>query len=66
LTPRTEIHLEGGERLHVEGDAQDVEATILAAARGSLMQLAWFTEAQSGDAVAINPEHVVLLRVAAT
>jgi hypothetical protein len=66
LTPTTEIQLQSGERLQVEGDAQDVEATILAAARGSIMQLAWFTEVQSGDAVAVNPDHVVLLRVAAS
>lgn len=65
MTPTTEIHLQGGERLDVEGEAKDVEATILAAARGSIMQLAWFTEVQSGDAVGVNPEHVVLLRVTA-
>jgi hypothetical protein len=66
LRPTTEIHLRGGERLHIEGAAQDVEATILAAARGSIMQFAWFTEVQSGDAVAVNPEQVVLLRIAAS
>jgi hypothetical protein len=48
--------------LQVEGDPKDVEARILAAARGSIMELAWLTEAGSGQQVAINPEHVLMLR----
>jgi hypothetical protein len=58
----TEITLLGGDRLRVAGDAKDVEAAILAAARGSLMELAWVTEAQTGQLIGVNPDHVMLLR----
>lgn len=58
----TTIFLVGGERLSVEGGTKDVEAMIIAAARGSIMQLAWVTEAGTGEPVAINPEHVLMLR----
>jgi hypothetical protein len=52
----------GGDRLRVEGDAQRIEAAILSAARGSIMELAWMTEAESGQRVGINPDHVLMLR----
>lgn len=58
----TELTLTGGERLQVAGDPHDVETAILAAARGSLMQLAWLVEADSGQHVGVNPDHVILLR----
>ena len=58
----TEIGLVGGERLRVEGAAQEVEAAILAAARGSLMEFAWLTDADSGQRVGISPDHVLTLR----
>jgi hypothetical protein len=58
----TEITLLGGERHRVEGQAKEVEQVILGAARGSIMQLAWFTEAGSAEALGINPEHVLTLR----
>jgi hypothetical protein len=58
----TELVLTGGARLRVEGDAKDVEAAILSAARGSLMELAWLTEANSGQRVGVNPDHVLMLR----
>ncbi len=35
---------------------------ILDAARGSIMQLAWLVEVDSGKRIAVNPEHVVMLR----
>jgi hypothetical protein len=60
----TEITLAGGERLRVQGEPRQVETTILAAARGSIMELAWLTEAESGASVGINPEYVVTLRAA--
>jgi hypothetical protein len=60
---RTEIMLVGGERLRVDGDAREIEAAILAAARGSIMELAWMTEADTGERVGVNPDHVVLLRI---
>lgn len=58
----TEIILVTGERYRVEGSPKDVEASILAAARGSIMEFVWLTEVASSRAVAVNPEHVVALR----
>ena len=63
-TRTTEITVLTGDRYRVEGDARDVERIILDAARGSIMQLAWLTEAETGADLAINPEHVVTLRTA--
>lgn len=57
----TEVTLVGGYILQVEGDAKQVEASIVGAARGSIMELAWLTEAQTGRRLAINPEHVLVL-----
>jgi hypothetical protein len=51
-----------GERHVIGGDALDVEKAIIAAARGSIMQLAWLEEAGSGRALGVNPAHVVSLR----
>lgn len=62
MTQITEITLLGGDRLRVAGDAKEVEAAILSAARGSLMELAWVTEAQTGHRIGVNPDHVMLLR----
>jgi hypothetical protein len=50
-----------GERYEVEGSPRDVEAAIVAASRGSILQLAWMTEADSGRTIAINPLHVAAL-----
>jgi hypothetical protein len=50
-----------GERYEVEGSPKDVESAIVAASRGSILQLAWMTEADSGRTIAINPLHVVAL-----
>ena len=61
MTPTTEISILGGERIRVEGEAREVEAAILAAARGSLMEFAWIT-ADSGQLIGINPAHVLTLR----
>jgi hypothetical protein len=61
-TTTTEMVLVTGERLRVEGDAKSVERMILDAARGSIMQLAWLIDAETGGDVAVNPEHVVALR----
>jgi hypothetical protein len=58
----TELTLTGGERLRVEGDPQAVEAAILAADRGSIMEFAWMTEVDSGQRVGVNPDHVLMLR----
>lgn len=58
----TEIIVITGERYAVEGEPETVEATLVGAARGSIMQLAWLTDATSGKPFAVNPEHVVVLR----
>ena len=50
-----------GRRYEIRGSPDTVEAAIVGASRGSIMQLAWFTEAESGRAIAINPNHVVAL-----
>jgi hypothetical protein len=62
VTPITEIALVGGERIHVEGDPKQIEGLILSAARGSIMELAWMTDAQTRERIGINPDHVLLLR----
>ncbi len=58
----TEIILSTGTSHEVDGAAADVEAAILGAARGSMMELAWFREVGSGERLGVNPEHVVALR----
>jgi hypothetical protein len=63
-THTTQITVVTGDRVHVEGDPRDVARIILDAARGSIMQLAWLTEAETGEDLAITPEHVVVLRAA--
>jgi hypothetical protein len=62
VTPTTEITVLGGERYRVQGEARDVERVILAAARGSIMELVWLTEAETGESLGLNPECVVMLR----
>jgi hypothetical protein len=62
LTMSTEIVLVSGASSRVEGKAEDVEKQLLDAARGSLLELVWLTETESGRRIAVNPEHVVLLR----
>lgn len=62
MTPVTEITIVGGDRLRVEGDAKEIEAAILAAARGSIMELAWMIESGTGERIGLNPEHVLMLR----
>ena len=57
-----EITLTGGERVRIDGDARAVESAILAAARGSIMELAWMVDSETGQRIGINPEHVVTLR----
>ena len=62
----TEIVLAGGERIKTEEEAKAVESAILSAARGSIMELAWVIDAETGVRVGINPDHVVMLRELAT
>jgi hypothetical protein len=58
----TEITVLGGERHRVEGDIKQVERQILDAARGSIMEFSWLTDAETGESLGINPECVVMLR----
>jgi hypothetical protein len=62
MTPRAEVTMLGGEGLRVEESVQELEAAILAAARGSIMELAWITDAETGQKIGINPDHVLMLR----
>lgn len=65
MKPKAEVTMVGGDRLLVEENAKTLEAAILSAARGSIMELAWVTDAESGHKIGINPEHVVMLRALA-
>jgi hypothetical protein len=62
VTSITEITIIGGDRLQVQGDAKHIEAQILSAARGSILEFAWMTEATTGQQIGVNPDQVVLLR----
>ena len=57
----TAVTVVTGQRYEIRGSPDTVEAAIVGASRGSIMQLAWFTEAASGRSIAINPNHVVVL-----
>lgn len=58
----TEITLLGGERHRIDGDVDEIERIILSAARGSIMELAWLTEAETGQRFGVNPECVMTMR----
>ena len=58
----TEITVLGGARYRIEGDVKQIEQVILGAARGSIMEFAWLTEAETGESLVVNPECVVMLR----
>mgnify|MGYP001195935400 CR=1 FL=1 len=62
MTSITELTVVGGDRYRVEGDLKDVERQILSAARGSIMEFAWLVEAETGERIGLNPEHVVMVR----
>jgi len=61
----TTVTVVTGQRYEIRGSPETVEAAIVGASRGSIMQLAWFTEAASGRSIAINPNHVVAAEGAA-
>jgi hypothetical protein len=60
----TTVTVVTGQRYEIRGSPETVEAAIVGASRGSIMQLAWFTESASGRSIAINPLHVVALEAA--
>jgi hypothetical protein len=61
----TTVVVVSGERYAIEGLPEEIETAIVGASRGSIMQLAWLTEAGTGRAIAINPVHIVALEAAA-
>jgi hypothetical protein len=65
MTSITEITRSDRRALSLGRRAKDVERVILDAARGSIMQLAWLTDADAGEPLAINPGCVVMLRALA-
>jgi hypothetical protein len=58
--------LSTGSRLEVAGPPADVEKSLQNAVRSSPGTLAWLHDANTGEAVAVNPAHVVTLMPAAT
>jgi hypothetical protein len=60
--PNCNLTLITGERFEVVGSREEVERQIIGAARGSIMELAWFTEAETGQPFGVNPAHIVALR----
>jgi hypothetical protein len=54
-----------GERFDVQGSLEQVEAAIIAASRGSIMQFAWLTDL-GGEKFGVNPGSVVSLHEGAT
>jgi hypothetical protein len=62
VTTIIEITLVGGARLQVQGETTEIEGQILAAARGSILEFAWMTEASTGERIGINPDQVLMLR----
>jgi hypothetical protein len=66
VSPITEIIFAGGERHLVQGDIRQIEALVIDAARGSMMAFAWMVDAQTGEDIAVNPEHIVMIRAPAS
>ncbi len=60
----TEITVVTGQRYLVDSAVKDAERIIIDAARGSIMQLAWLVEAETGEHLAFNPDQIVMLRAA--
>ena len=50
-----------GDRLEVAGTIEEIEKPLQNAARSSPGTLAWLEDADSGEAVCVNPTHVVTL-----
>ena len=57
----TEITLATGDRYQIMGSLEDVEAVIISASRGSILQFAWFSDPDGGR-FGVNPGSVVSLR----
>jgi hypothetical protein len=57
----TRLLLSTGDRLEVAGSIQQVEKPLQNAARSSPGTLAWLEDADSGEAICVNPAQVVTL-----
>jgi len=64
MSSTTELTVVTGDRYRVEGETKHVEQVILNAARGSIMQLAWLVDTETGEDFAVNPDCVVILQAA--
>ena len=64
MSSTTELTVLTGDRYRVEGETKHVEQVILNAARGSIMQLAWLVDTETGEDFAVNPDCVVILQAA--
>ncbi len=64
MSDLTDILVVGGQRFRIEGAPEEVEAKVLEAARGSILELVRLTEADSGTSVALNPAHIVAVSAA--
>jgi hypothetical protein len=60
--PTTELLLATGERVELEGSREEVTRGLEDASRSTSGTLAWFSDARTGQAVGVNPAHVVMLR----
>jgi hypothetical protein len=58
----TKILLITGDQVEVDGSIEDIERRLQDAARSSSGTLARLKDAESSDAVGVNPAHVVTLR----
>lgn len=66
MSSTTEIAVVTGHCYRVKSNVKDVERIILDAARGSIMQFAWFVESETGHDLAVNPDHVVTIKPVAS
>ena len=59
VSDRTHILVVGGQSFCVRGAPDEIEAKVLEAARGSILELVGLIEAESGRSIALNPAHIV-------
>lgn len=63
--PATELILITGDHYEIDGSAEEVERQLLDASRGSLLELVWLSESETGRALGVNPAHIVAIRAVA-
>jgi hypothetical protein len=62
----TEVQIAGVESLVVHGTVKQVEKELSDAARSGQSRLAWLTERDTDQPIALNPAHVISLRPQST